>query len=422
VADENRYAAAEIPAESGPADSPFWTTASYTGLVLFLIGYYNRPEDAIGPYFRLALVGGILAIGAYITSLLSGAPINRIRETVVVVLLFAWLALSIPFSNWMGGSFQTFKDGIGKVLVLTIVIMNVVSTTRRLRALLLIQVLSITVIAWMAHQGADTLGRAAGDNNTAFGNSNDLAVLLCINLPLVFLFILESRSYLKAALYLAVMSIMLYTVFLTYSRTGILAMVVAVGSLVRHFGLKQKQLVRVAAAAFCLLVVSIVFIPKDYGTLIASIFSSDVDVSESVRGDASESRDARQLLLGRAVALTLEHPIFGVGLNGFEELSESGHVQHNSFLQYSSEAGIPALLLFLTLIGFTFANLRGAELLSIKGSDVWLLAGALRASLWAFLVGALFLNFAYLFFPYFIFAFAAALHQIALNQQSQSPV
>ena len=66
-------------------------------------------------------------------------------------------------------------------------------------------------------------------------------------------------------------------------------------------------------------------------------------------------------------------------------------------------------------------NLRQAEKLSIKGSEVWRLAGALRASLWAFVVGAFFTNFGYEFFGFFIFGFAAAIHQIALNQSTQAP-
>jgi len=397
-------------------------TIAYVGLLLFTIGYYNRPEDFLGGrYLPIQLIGGFLAIGSYIAYLVFGGRITRKRETTILVLLLGWLILSIPFSNWMGGSFQVLKDSISKILLLTIVITNACTTVTRVRNLLIVQIFSVTLMAWLARDSFDTAGRLAGDNNTAFGNSNDLAVVLCISLPLLFFFFLEGSNYLKKTIYVGVMLFVLYILFLTFSRTGFLALVVAVVALAWHFGIKRGHYVRVTGLAILLLVVLVALVPSGYGKMIASIFSSDVDVSGTVREDAAESRVSRQLLFNRAVELTIKHPIFGVGLNQFEDLSGISHVEHNTYLQFSTEAGIPALLLFLSLVGCTVVNLRGAERLSTSGSEVWRLAGALRASHWALLVGACFTNYGYEFFPYYIFGLAAALHQIALNQAEHRP-
>ena len=407
------------PSESTAQQESSWAlTLAYFGLILFTVGYYNRPEDYLGGrYLPFALIGGVLAIGGYLVHLASGGHIARPRETIILLLLFCWILLSIVFANWVTGSFQAFQDKVAKVLLLTIVLANAITSVSRFRKLLFIQVISVAVMGWMAQYALDITGRVSG-NSQAFGNANDLAVLLCVNFPLLFYLLIEAKGYFRKATYAIVMGLVLYIIALTYSRTGVLALIVAIGALMWHFGIKTGRHASVIAVGILLVVVFVAFAPSGYGKLMASIFSKEVDVSETMRSDAAESGKARQGLLIRAIEVTLEHPIFGVGLDGFGELSGRWQVQHSTYLQYSSEAGIPALVLFLLLIRCTFVNLRGAERLSRKGSEVWRLAGALRASVWAFLVGALFTNFGYEFFGFFIFGFAAAIHQIAVDHPS----
>jgi O-antigen ligase len=416
--EEPSDSSAELTDSSAPQESSWALTLVYVGLILFTIGYYNRPEDFLGArYLPFALVGGSLAIGAFLVHLASGGHIVRPRETIILLVLFCWVFLSIPFANWAGGSFEALRDKVAKVLLLTIVLANGITSVSRLRKLLIVQVISVAIVGWMASYDVDTSGRAAG-NSRAFGNANDLAVLLCVSFPLLFYLLLEAKTHFKKAFFAIALALVLYTVTLTYSRTGVLALIAAVAVLTWHFGIKTGRHAAVIVLGIALAVAFLALAPSGYGTMIASIFSNDVDVSGTVRRDAAESSAARQQLFNRAVEVTVANPMFGVGLNGFGDLTATGHVQHNTYLQYSSEAGIPALLLFLLLIRYTFVNLRGAERLSRQGSEVWRLAGALRASLWAFLVGAFFTNFGYEFFGFFIFGFAAALHQIALKHPS----
>src|SRR5260370_27822657 len=75
---------------------------------------------------------------------------------------------------------------------------------------------------------------------------------------------------------------------------------------------------------------------------------------------AVESTRARKMLLGESVRIMLEHPLFGVGPGIFSaslagEQKQRGQAQtwheaHNSFTQLGSEAGIPALCVFLTIV------------------------------------------------------------------------
>src|SRR5260370_4580236 len=75
---------------------------------------------------------------------------------------------------------------------------------------------------------------------------------------------------------------------------------------------------------------------------------------------AVESTRARKMLLGESVRIMLEHPLFGVGPGIFSaalagEQKQRGqyqtwHEANNSFTQLGSEAGIPALGVFLTIV------------------------------------------------------------------------
>src|SRR5215831_6507809 len=92
---------------------------------------------------------------------------------------------------------------------------------------------------------------------------------------------------------------------------------------------------------------------------------SKVDVN-STMGSALVSLQERQQLLLRAVILTAENPIFGVGMNNFPAAAharfDTGPGEwlgcHDTFLQISAELGISGLLLHLCLLYVTFKSLR----------------------------------------------------------------
>lgn len=412
-----------VPDQSAGAELKNELVLPFIGLLLFTFGYYNRPEDWFpgGRFLPFALVGGILAIGGFFVHLLAGGELRRKREVRLLGMLLLWFILTIPFAEWKGGAFQIVKDNVMKILLLTMVIMNVINSMKRMKLILMLQVLSIAVMAWVAHSHLDATGRATG-TDSAFGNSNDIAVILSITVPLMFFFAMNTQSFIKRAFYSAIILLMLYTLLFTYSRTGFLAILAAICVCAWHYGVKRGHTGRVAIVGALILTAFFIFAPKDYGTLIESIFNPNIEEAGSVRQDAGGSRQAREELVGKGLQMTFQKPIFGVGPNGFERLSGSWHVAHNTYLQFSAEAGIPALIMFLLLARYTFQNLKSAQTRAVPGSDIWMLAVAMRASFWAFLVGAAFTNFAYTFFPYFIIAFAAALDQISIYHAANLPV
>ena len=132
------------------------------------------------------------------------------------------------------------------------------------------------------------------------------------------------------------------------------------------------------------------------------------------------SIDARRELLNQSIELTLKHPLFGVGPGNFQAITETWHVTHNTYTEFSSEAGIPALAIFLTIIGLAFRNLRRVRKAPDykTNSQLRLFTGALWAGLSAYLVGAAFSSTAYALFPYFMVAYTSALYRIGFSVES----
>lgn len=124
------------------------------------------------------------------------------------------------------------------------------------------------------------------------------------------------------------------------------------------------------------------------------------------------------MLFNRGLSIAQQHPLFGVGPGNFEVVSGSSdardwHGTHDTYVQLSSEAGLPALFLFLFLLKVAFSSVSKAMKRSAGDAKLMLFAGALRASLVSLMVGALFADVAYHFFPYFLIGFACALAHIS---------
>ena len=102
------------------------------------------------------------------------------------------------------------------------------------------------------------------------------------------------------------------------------------------------------------------------------------------------------------------------------QVSGDWHVAHNSFTQISAEGGLPALILYVSILWLGFKNLRTAKRLARGRGQEILLARALCASLAAFVVGSLFATFSYEFFPYMLVAYTTALCFLAKDSALSS--
>jgi putative inorganic carbon (HCO3(-)) transporter len=382
---------------------------AYVSLLLFMVVYCARPEDWIPglSHVPFAKITGVLAWLALMFSLRQ-VRYSFPREVIYLALLAGQLFLASLMSPvWRGGAVYTTLD-FAKVLLIIIVISLAVNTLKRLRQLIFVQAASVAIIAAVAvWKGRLIVGRLEGTLGGNYSNPNDLALAIVISIPLCLVLLLRTKSRLRKAAWSLAILMMLYTIFLTGSRGGFIALVVTAAAFLWEFAVRgrRRYLLVLAGGAGAILWLS------SNGMLanrLNGTFNSQEDVAS-----AYDSAQARQDLFWRSVAVTKQHPFFGVGPGNFEELSGSWHVTHNSYTQMSSEGGMPALILYALILWFGFKNVRATKRCGRVQRELVILAGGLQAGLAGYVVGSVFASTAYQFFPYLLVSYTTALFSIA---------
>jgi O-antigen ligase len=138
----------------------------------------------------------------------------------------------------------------------------------------------------------------------------------------------------------------------------------------------------------------------------------------------SGSKKAREELLKISLQFIVLHPFVGIGPGNFASVSGSWRVAHNSYTELGAEAGLPALLMFVTLLIRARINLKRVSRSAVYKENVELqvLTGAMWASYAAYVVGAAFSQTQYHLFPYFLVAYTTVLHYLACVLPSEAEI
>jgi O-antigen ligase len=394
------------------------TSLAYSALLLFTFLYYSRPEDLI-PGLNVVplekIVGGVALI-ALIVTLATGRSKRKLPlEFKLLLVLFAHLALTIPFAFWRTGALVTVFGKFSKAIVVAFLVTLVVDSFEDLRKLLWVQAASLvatTIASIFIHHTVK--GRLIGALGGIFENPNDLAINISINWPLCLAFLLAARGMGKKIIWGIGVLAMLLGVVLTYSRSGLLAMIVAVTICLWEFGIRGRRFHLIGAAALlCVVGAGVVVSTPRYLTRVASIFKGNIEGS----GD-NGSMEARRELLMDSLDEAIHHPIFGIGPGNFGAATQTWRVTHNTYAEFAAEGGFPALLLFLGMMYLAARNLRRVRRLPAyrENPEILLFTQALWASLIAFAVGAAFASFEYQLFPYFMMAYTSVLYRLASEE------
>jgi putative inorganic carbon (hco3(-)) transporter len=397
--------------------SPF----GYWVMVVFSFLYYFRPGDIIPglSMLHMARITAVLALLALFLGTRTARPKNLPFEIKIIFAMFGWLILTIPFSFWKGGSTAVVFFEFSKAVIVALTLTLTVTRLVELRRLILVQALGVglmTIAAVIVNNRMK--GRLAGVGDALLSNPNDLAMNIALNWPLCLLFLLMARGPLKKLCWAVTMLVMVYALMATYSRAGFMALVVAVIFCLWDFGIRGRRQYLLVIAAICLVGI-VVVAPGNYAkrleTLVGKFQEGDKDLG---------SAEARKQLLVTSLKVTATHPVFGVGPGNFPPYTGLWLVTHNTYTQFSSECGIPALVLFVILMWRAFLNLHYVRKLprSPETDELRLYAGALTASFAAYALGAFFSSSAYELFPYYMITYTTLLHRLALeNQESETP-
>jgi O-antigen ligase len=352
--DDDRDGRSGSGAESGTTQDKSRRDFAFIGLILFTAALFFRPQDtipALAP-LHLAEVTALGALAALVGGRLSrGLPVTRfVPELAGVVALGAVILLTAPFSIWIGGAVSTFTDLYVKVMLVFILMVNTLTTTKRIEQFTWVIVTALGYIAFRAvfdyARGMNLVenGRVRGAIGGIFRNPNDLALNLVAVLPLAMSLALRPGTLLRRGFAAACALFMIGATVATQSRGGTVGLVVMALILAATLIRQRPGLVFAAAFAFMM---AIPLLPHSYLNRISSISNPSAD--------DTGSREARRILLQEAFDTFLSHPLTGVGAGQFKNYNPEGRQEawreaHNSILQIASELGIPGVVCFGFLI------------------------------------------------------------------------
>jgi O-antigen ligase len=295
-----------------------------------------------------------------------------------------------------------------------IVMVNVVRTEKRLRALFFIVLIASCVLSVSAlidfRLGILALRgqRIEGVIGGMFENPNDLALHLVTMIPIAVALVPGSSGLAKKLFYGACAVLAMGGLVPTFSRGGFIGFVCAGGILAWRLTPRYKMFVLLLMPL--VLVLLILLAPSGYGNRLATT------------GD--DSAAARTDDLKRSLLVAARHPLFGAGMDNYPLYSNSEHQTHNAYTQVASELGLPAAIIYVLFLVGPLKQLRriSREIdLGRHRSHIYYLSVGLEASLVGYMVSSFFASVAYLWYAYYLVAYALCVHRLHETEKRDNP-
>ncbi|HEV3057930.1 MAG TPA: O-antigen ligase family protein [Vicinamibacterales bacterium] len=332
----------------------------YLGLLAFTTVLLFRPQDQM-PGLNSLHIAEVCALVGLAPMLLHRfarrLPVFRVTpETIGLALFGAVIIATVPFSIWPGGALQEFIDEYLKVLVVFVLMMNTLTTPKRLDQITWLIVLCIGYVAFRGvfdyARGVNLMegNRLTGAVNGIFGNPNDLALTMVTFLPVAaVVMISRTHSAVRRLSAAAIMAAMLATIVFTKSRGGMLGLAAMAIALVLLGGKVRRGFGVIVIAT---LVLASPFAPASFWSRMSSIVDEPQDNREF-----TGSREARRIVMQEGIDTFKEYPLTGVGAGQFKNYNPNGRRErwretHNALIQVAAETG------FFGLIAFSFLIIR----------------------------------------------------------------
>lgn len=409
------------PLASTPPLTIFQRAAFGTLLILLVVAFSRVNEFFPIPYAVRASIVICLAAG-----FLSGGVFRAMLSRPGILLLgfTFWLCVSLPFSVWKGGSFALLTERWIISLLVFLAISGALNTFAQCRKAVYAMAAASFLIMLMSFRfgGGERLSFAWG----TLGNPNDFAAFLLLGVPFcLYVFLDQSRLLWKAAVVLGVVGILLL-VLRSGSRAGFITLLGMAAVMFWHLSLANK--IKLAVAVLVSAPLFVALTPSSTWQRLTTFAETESELLEENPdlGAATASYWARRKLALDALELTLRNPLLGVGPGQFAPAAAGMAASrgeralwretHNTYLQVSSECGLPGLALLLALLLYCFRSmsaLRREASRSPALSPVAAMASSihLAVSLYAFV--GLFGSYAYTMLLPAYAAFAEAVSRTA---------
>ena len=350
---------------------------------------------------EFAKSNGRFPVAQFVTAALLGSFLlgwfqGRIRPRLgpffwLFCLLLAWIGVTTILSPFPEVAREKFILYL-KYLVPLAAIHSALTTKHEIRVLA--AALAGSVGVWACQAGAYTLVNGArtdlGIPGGQMGDRNDFAAAIVGTVPILFYFMITYRWRFKLLVrigFAGAIFLSLSAIFFSLSRGASLGLA---AQLILYVGYVSKRKIRDVIMIAVAVVALFFMLPDSWYERMSTI---------KVSGEQTEgSAKARMNLIKGAWQASLDHPVFGLGPEGWLEVAEAytgdNHNPHNIYLVLTSETGFPGLILYLVVVIFTYVRVSRVISLALKRGDkeTAVMGSALITSIFGLLSAMTFLN------------------------------
>ncbi|HEU4929405.1 MAG TPA: O-antigen ligase family protein [Candidatus Krumholzibacteria bacterium] len=381
----------------------------FVGLVTYLLLLYTRPQDYVAAMQSVPIMLG-LSVATFGLMILHMAVRHRmiVLARVPQNYLMLWFFAAIVLSHLARVS-RTVVDAAMDflpTLVMYFLVATLVSSHAKLKLTVNLVVLCTLFLAasgLVQHfTGVGLGGKESYEGRIQavgiFSDPNDLGLALVVVMPFFYLKLTEFSRLWQKPLALIGLGIIMYALFLTQSRGGILALgVVMVLLLTRKLG-----------RTFGIIAGVMVFL---------AIFALAPRMGSISTGEASAHGRVEAWSIG--LDLFESYPLFGVGAHNFTEYHF--RTAHNSFVLCAAELGFVGLYAWVMLIYISIKNNEfiGKAVRTTRMRDVAVYVDTIRYGLIAFATGAYFLSRTYNEVLFLLVGLSAAVTNIFVRESGE---
>ena len=241
-------------------------------------------------------------------------------------------------------------------------------------------------------------------------DNNGGGLMLAMTIPLC-LYAWEALQSRWRWLFAAFVPLLVHTVLLSFSRGAMLAVVCTTPLIVW----RSRYRAQMTAAT---ILFGVACLPAMTGKEVRARFFS------IEKSDADNSAQSRFSTWGAAYRMSLDYPIFGVGVrNSSYMVGKYGHGSnyqtiHSQYLQLLADDGYPGLLIYLSLLAVTFIGLARARgryqrRTDVEAKQALSAVNGIECALFTFCFGAIFLSLETFEVTYVLFMLAARFEMLS---------
>lgn len=386
---------------------------------------------------RWSLVAGLGAIVAVLLNLKRYLDRLRLNLPMTLMIVFGLVVLLSGVTARDPGVAMPWVTEYGKILLMALVACVVIEKLSYAWGLVVMVTLVMAYVAWSVNRNyffTDYPMRLYDHGYGGYDN-NGAGLLLAVGVPMAYAAVAHGagawRWVVRGVAAIAAL-MMLHGVMLSYSRGAMVSLTAGLVWLVlRHT--PRKQAIGLAGV---LVVVVLAMAGQQVREEYLSTMEYREDATAQLRFDSWQA----------AWRIAVDNPVLGVGIRNSNLYSENfgsdryGRTIHNQYLQTAADAGIPAMLLFVAILGAVMLCLHRARRMALASLErvhheqstlavslrqVLRMSIGLEAAIVTFSVGAMFLSLETFEFAWLILALGTALpglvrRRIAEEEEDQA--